>query len=311
VSARPPSRLPTAIERAREQAVGLGTAADFVLLVVYVTLGLLGGSLTILAEAIRGGLMLSVESYALLVLHRVHRGRVAGADFGAGKLEVVCNLLIAIAKLGAVAWITRNAVLMILAGHSDASPLGMALAASLGAVNLLCNLVTFEVVRDTTALGPSAIMNSQLISRRVKLRCSVAVLITLTVAAATAEPVVAAWADAAGAMIAAGIILHAATRTIRVCLTDLLDRAVDAPTRDAIRRGLDRHRDSFADLARLRARRSGATVFVELAMRFDPGLPLAEVERRVGLLRASVAAEVPGADASILPAARAAAAGGA
>jgi divalent metal cation (Fe/Co/Zn/Cd) transporter len=297
-------RQPDAVERARENAVALGTGCDLVLLAAYLTLGVLGGSLTILAEAIRGGLMLLVESYALVVLHRVHRGFVPVAEFGAGKLEVACNLLIAVAKVGAAAWIARNGLALILAGHSDVSPLGMALAASLGAVGLLANLIAFQVVRDATALGRSAIMNSQLIARRVKLRCSAAVLVTLTVAASAAEPVVAAWADAAGALIAAGLILVAAIRTIRVCLPDLLDRAVDAPTRAAVERGLARHGDAFAGLARLRARRSGTTVFVELALRFDPWLTVAEVDRRAALLAASIAAEVPGADVTILPVAQ-------
>jgi hypothetical protein len=45
-------------------------------------------------------------------------------------------------------------------------------------------------------------------------------------------------------------------------------------------------------------------VFVELALRFDPRLTVAEVERRAALLGASITAEVPGADVTILPVAQ-------
>ena len=299
----PTGRRPDPVERARERAVAIATATDLVLFLAHLVLGLLGGSLTILAEAIRGGLMLLIESYALVVLYRLHRGHEPGVEFGAGKLEILCNLVIALARVGAVIWIGRNVAALLLEGRSTASPLAMALSASLGAVALFGNFMVFRLVRDATALGRSTIMNAQLGARMVKLRGSLALFVTLTLAASAAEPVVAAWADATGALIAAGLILLAAIRTIRACLADLLDRTVDASTRQAVERALARHGDAFLGLTRLRARRSGSTVFVELALRFDRRLPLAEVERRAAMLRATVAAEVPGADVTILPAA--------
>ena len=159
----------------------------------------LGGSLAILADAMRGGLMLVAESYALLVLHRLHRGKVAGVEFGAGKFEVLCNVLIAAVKVVVSLWIAQSALAIIETGHSNAargwrwhSP------ACLGAANVVGNVVAYEHVRDLTGRGRSAIMNSQLLARGVKVRCAVAVALALTVRATTAEPVIAAWADAIG-----------------------------------------------------------------------------------------------------------------
>lgn len=295
------ARRPEPIELDREHAVRVGTFTDLAMLVANLTLGLLVGSLTILAEAIRGGLMLSVEAYALVVLHRMHRGRVASAEYGNGKLEVFCNLLIALAKIGASIWIASKAMVIVQAGQSEASPLGMALAASLGAVGLFVNLRAFRLVHGVTARARSAIMTSQLISRTVKLRCAFVIFVTLTIGATTEDPVIAAWADALGALAVAWFILIAAIRTIRVCLIDLLDLSVDDATRRAIERALARHRSLFADLRRMRSRRSGTTVFIEVALGFDPMLPLAEIDRRVSELRASLTAEVAGADVAIIP----------
>ena len=294
------ARRPEPIERERERLVARCTAFDFAMLVANLTLGLLGGSLTIIADAIRGGLMLTVEAYALIVLHDLHRGRITDVEFGAGKLEVLCNVLIAVAKVVVALWIAEKAVAMILAGHSDAAPAAMALSACLGAVGLLGNLVAFEHVRDHTARGRSAIMNSQLIARRVKLRCAIAIAVALTVGATTGEPVIAAWADALGALTVSALLLVAAIRTIRVGLVDLLDRAVDPPTRGAIERALQRQRDAYAGLRRIRARRSGTVVFVEVALGFDAALPLAEVDRRIAAVRTAIAEEVAGADVSIV-----------
>jgi divalent metal cation (Fe/Co/Zn/Cd) transporter len=217
----------------------------------------------------------------------------------------LCNVIIALAKLGAAIWIARNAAAIILAGRSEASPLGMALSACLGGISVLGSLVAWEHVRELTQRGRSAIMTSQLISRTVKLRCAIATGVTLTVGATTAEPVVAAWADATGALIVAGLILAAAVRTIRIGLHDLLDRTVDPATRAAIERALARHRDAYTALRRIRARRSGTVVFVEATLGFDPALPLAEVDHRIAAVRAAITEEVAGADVSIVAGAHA------
>ena len=293
-------RQPEPIELERERLVARCTLLDLATLIANLVVGLLGGSLAILADAMRGGLVLVAESYALLVLYRLHRGKVAGVEFGAGKLEVLCNVLIAAVKVVVSLWIAQRALAIIETGHSNAAPVAMALSACLGAANVVGNVVAYEHVRYLTGRGRSAIMNSQLLARGVKVRCAVAVALALTVAATTAEPVIAAWADAIGALAVAGFLLRAAIRMICAGLVDLLDRSIDAPTRGAIERAIARHRDAYASLRRIRARRSGTVVFVEVALGFDPSLPLAEVDRRIATVRSAIAEEVAGADISIL-----------
>jgi divalent metal cation (Fe/Co/Zn/Cd) transporter len=192
-------------------------------------------------------------------------------------------------------------VATILAGRTDASPVGLALAACLNAVNSFANYVAWVEVRAAERAGHSVIMRAQLRTRTTKLVASALVQITLTVAAVTAEPVIAAWADALGALIVAGFIARTSARMMREGLPDLLDRAVDEATREAAVRALEPHRPAFAELGRIRSRRAGGAVFLELAVRFDADLPLEEVDRRIEAMRAAIEAGVPGADVAILP----------
>ena len=56
----------------------------------------------------------------------------------------------------------------------------------------------------------------------------------------------------------------------------------------------------FQRLDRVRSRRSGRVVFVEIALSFEPGLTIAEVNRRIDALKHSMAQEIEHADISIL-----------
>jgi divalent metal cation (Fe/Co/Zn/Cd) transporter len=50
----------------------------------------------------------------------------------------------------------------------------------------------------------------------------------------------------------------------------------------------------------VRSRRSGRVVFIELALRFEPALPIGEIDRRIQSLRQSIGREIENSDVAIL-----------
>src|SRR5688572_29777357 len=104
-------------QQAQERSVRFASLADIGVLALMVPVGLLGGSLTLKAEAIRFVLMLSVEFFAYTVMRRVHRGKLHDMEFGGGKLEQIANLVTGIGMLGAAAWIATKAT-AIVGGHA-------------------------------------------------------------------------------------------------------------------------------------------------------------------------------------------------
>jgi ferrous-iron efflux pump FieF len=234
------------------------------------------------------------------VLRKIHRGQVADYEFGAGKLEQMCNLAIAISMIGGALWIADGAVRLVIQGHADAAPLGLALAASLGAVNLLINYTAWFRVREAARAGGSVIMQAQLNARVAKLVASCFVQSTLTIAALAYDPIVAAWADSIGALFVSGFIMVMAVRMLREGLPDLLDRTVDEATHLCVLQVLAHHFHAYDSFEGARSRRSGGKVFVELALGFDGRLPLAEVHKRASAIKAHIAREIEGADVTIL-----------
>jgi divalent metal cation (Fe/Co/Zn/Cd) transporter len=142
-------------------------------------------------------------------------------------------------------------------------------------------------------------MQAQLRARVVKLVSSLFVQVTMTIAALSADPVVVAWAEAVGSLFVAVFIFVNAIGMLRSGIPDLLDRSAGKQVRDSVERALASHLGDYGRLQRLRSRRSGRVVF-ELALGFEPGLTIAEVNRRVEALKESLRRDIHDADVSVL-----------
>jgi divalent metal cation (Fe/Co/Zn/Cd) transporter len=287
-------------QQAEESSVQFGLVADSGVLVVLLLSGILGGSLTILAEAIRGSLMGLTEIFSLVVMRRIHRGQLADLEFGTGKLEQVANTVIGAAMLGGAVWIAIRALTVLVGERGVGAPFGLAMAAIAGALNAYCNLLAWVRMRRALRAESSLVMVGQLRARTVKLASSLFVLATMTLAALAMDEEVAAWADVIGSLFVAAFIAANALDMLASGLADLLDRSAGRAVRDAIDRALARHAGDFGQVARVRSRRSGRVVFIELALRFDPGLSIAEVNRRIDALKLSLGGEIEHSEISVL-----------
>lgn len=296
------TRAVTQQQRDRERSVTFAVSLDFGMLVTFIVVSVVTGALTTIAVTVRGGLMLCIEIFALHIMKRVHRGRTAAFEFGSGKLEQVVNLLLGLSMLIGGLWIVVGALDLIRGTGDIASPGGYAAAAVFASFNTWENAIAWDAVRRAARGGGSLIMAGQLQVRRVKLMSSLLEQATLTVAAVSLDRVVSAWADAAGAILVVGVILHTAAGMLRAGLPDLLDQSVNEETQVAINRMLAKHFEDYDRLDRVRTRRSGDVVYAEVALAFRADLTNAEVNRRIDAMKASLREEIPGADVSILAA---------
>jgi divalent metal cation (Fe/Co/Zn/Cd) transporter len=228
----------TTEQHRREGALILAASLDCGLVVLLLLGGIAGESLTCLAEGIRGGLMTLIDLVSLVVIRKIHGGALSGFDYGTGKIEQLCSIGIAFGLAAGAMWVGYDAFDMAMAGHSDATPLGLSLAAVVGALNLLVNFISWDAVRQATKGRPSAIMSAQLSARTTKLVASLLVQVTMTVAALGKDPVVVAIADAVGALMVCVVMAHAALRLMLEAVPDLLDRSIGEVAQPALERAL-------------------------------------------------------------------------
>ncbi len=293
---------PTAAQLARERSLVVAMTLDGLLIALMLFAGAAGGSLTLIAECVRGTLMLATEFFALLAMRRIHRGQLAALEFGSGKLEQAANLAIAAGMLLGAGWICFGAFELMLGDRPAGTPGGLAVAAMFAALNTYLNFVAWMAVQQVTPVGSPVIMEAQLRSRAVKLLSSGVVVALLTLSALSLDPVISKACDVIGALFVAAYIVVNAAEMIRGGLPDLLDRCADEAMQRGINRALARHFDDYDQLQRVRSRRSGTTVFVEVALGFDPQLSFADVDRRVRAIRATFQREIAEADVSIIAA---------
>lgn len=212
-------------QRQRERALLLAAILDGVIGLLLLVVGLAAGSLTCFAESLRGNMMWTIDLVSLALIRHLHRGRLAGFDWGTGKIEQLCCIAIGCGLAAGAAWVAWDALALIAAGESSASPLGLRLAAVVGALNVFINVVAWEKVRQAARGRPSSIMDAQTRARRARLLASLVVQATMTGAAVALDPVVVAWLDASGALIVSVIMVFAARDLLRDAVPDLLDRS--------------------------------------------------------------------------------------
>ena len=290
----------TAGQRARERSIAFALAMDFAIIAAYSMTVIVSGSLTMLAELLRGVLMTVIEVFALMVMRRIHRGRTAMFEFGSGRLEQLVNLAIATSMLAGSVWIATGALGRLVGEGHAGTPAGFALAAIAASFNLYINVLAWDGMRRAARGGGSLIMQGQLQARVVKLVSSAGVQISLTIAALSSDGVVITWADSAGALLVCGFIVHSSLGMIKTDLPDLVDRAVNEDVQAAINRMLIRHFDDYERLDLVRTRRSGTVVHAEITLGFRSDLTMADVTRRIEAMKASLREDVGEADIAIV-----------
>jgi ferrous-iron efflux pump FieF len=87
---------------------------------------------------------------------------------------------------------------------------------------------------------------------------------------------------------------------IKVGFPDLVDRSVNEEFQAAINRMLVRHFDDYEQLGLVRTRRAGDLVHAEITLGFKGDLTMADVNRRIEAMKASLREDVGEADIAIV-----------
>lgn len=292
-------RSPTPDQRAQERAVLVTSIADVAIVMGMVLAAVATGSLTMLGEATRGGLMTAVEIYALMVLCAVHRDRLRRFRYGIGKIEQIFNLLIGLTLCVSGVWIAERMGVTLLEQRSAASQLGMATAAVVNAINLSINLLGWVAMMAAARSDDSPIYRAQRRARGVKAVCSVLLQTALTMAALTGDPMIALALDAVGAAFVSGVMLVIGWRMMADCAADLLDHALAPDDMERLRGAVLTLPKLSGEHIRVRTRRCGGSAQAELILTVFAGCRCIEVRQRVAVLQQAVRERLPQADVAV------------
>lgn len=298
----PPSRPLDPAALARERSLLVGGISDAVLVFVFLAVGVWANALMMIAEGVRGGLLVALEMVLLLLLRRIHRGQTHAFDYGAGKLEQFANAGIGTAMGVAGLWIGAAAVQRWWVPEEQQS-VGLVISAALGAVNMVQNGYVFRQLWKAGRDGASLIVTGQVRTRLAKLMSSGLVLVALSVNAIFGDGLIGRAAEVLGSLFVALVMLQLAVSMWRQALPSLLDRTLEEAQQHLINRALVSHFDDYDQLISVRSRLSGNTPIVEIALAFNPERTIGEVQGVVDRVKGEVAALIPGAVVTVTPAA--------
>lgn len=274
--------------------------SDSGILVMYLIAGFWANSLTILAEWLRGTLLLILEVVLLFLLRRIHRGRIEAYDYGSGKIEQFANLSIGVVMGLAGLWVGGTAAYRWWYPPEQASA-GLVFCAVAGALNVVVNGAAFWVLWRAGRDGTSVIMLGQIRTRLTKLISSAVVLLALMVNALFGDSRIGIAAEVLGSAFVSLVMLELAVSMWRNSLPSLLDATLAEAQQERINRALARHFDAYDDLVAVRSRLSGRTPIIEITLGFAGRREMAEVQQVVGRLSAEVEALIPGARVLVIP----------
>lgn len=259
---------------------------------------LLADSLTLWANCLRIGLELPASFFALYVTHRIRHAKTGKFDYGLGKWEDLAALINVPVMVAALGFLAFRAVQTFQHPHPVTGT-------GFGFVTLLVfggfNLVLLRRFYHLHRAASTPVIHAQFVLYRNAAAASLLSLLALFGTWISGAHPAAAYFDILGAAILGGLMIHGMTVLVRHSLSALLDETVEESLQLRIQQGLETHAHHYQKFHRIRSRRSGNQVFVEVFIEFEARLPANELIGRSSEIKKQIEESIPGSEVWVVP----------
>lgn len=273
-----PLHVADRVERGARAAQG-GMLVNTVLAVVKLLAGIVGHSYALIADAVES----IADVFSSLIVWRGLRLSAREADerypFGYGKAESLAAAAVGLLLLGAAAGVTIASIREILIPHHLPAPYTLAVLVLVIAVKE----ALFRTVLRVGAEVDSSAVRADAWHHRSDAITSLAAFVGIAIALWTKVPQADDWA----ALVAAAVIAANGALILRPALADLMDRAPRPELLDDIER-VARTVPGVLATEKLRVRRSGLSLLVDLHVQADPALPLHDAHILGGMVKSAI-----------------------
>jgi cation diffusion facilitator family transporter len=288
-------------EQSEKDSAALSSAvAAFVVTALKVVVGLLSGSLGILAEAAHSGLDLVAALVTLLAVRAAGKPADRVHAYGHGKVENLSALIETVLLLGTCGWIVYKAIEHLVSGHGEVD-------ASIWAFGVMALSIAVDVSRSRMLARVAAKHRSQALEADALhfstdvWSSAVVILGLICVRLAQWNPSLSLLkrADAVAALFVAAIVIVVSSRLGLRTVQALLDAAPPGAAEE-IKRRVEQI-PGVLDCHAVRVRHSGPHYFVDLHMTLDPDMPLHAAHALTEQAERVVNEILAGADVTVHP----------
>lgn len=268
------------------QSAQLGLLANTLLAGVKFVAGILGNSYALVADAVESTSDILSSAIVWGGLRIASREADSDFPFGYGKAESLAGAVVALMLLGASFGISVEAIREIRTPHHAPAPFTLVV---LVAVVLVKETLSRRVFRVASEMG-SAAVRADAWHHRSDAITSVAAFIGISVALWKGE----GWesADDWAALVAAGVIATNALLLLRPVVYDLMDRSPEPDIIEHVRLAALGVPDVLAT-EKLKVRRAGTGLYVDLHVQADPALSLHDAHIVSGKVKSAIRGAVP------------------
>lgn len=251
---------------------------------------LMANSLTLWTNTLRVGLDLLATTFAFAVTRRIARGRDERFDYGLGKWENLSALVNASVMVAAFFYISYLAVHRLRhPAHLEGTGLGIFVLVIFAGLNLWL----FERFRKLRKKDPSPVVQAQFVLYRNAATASIFSLVAVLGATLSADERVDMFFDVIGAGVIAVVVFYGMFTLLRQSLSALLDEALEESLQLRAMHALAESFSDYSQLHRVRTRRSGSLIFVDLFLEFPEDISAEDLLGRTSRIKGLVESDVP------------------
>ena len=281
----------------KQGAAWLSVASNIILTLGKLVVGIMTGSVSILSEAIHSGIDLLASLIALFSVRYSDVPADQDHPYGHGKIENVSGVIEGLLIFFAAGWIAAESIHKLIDGTQLTDlRLGVAIMAISAVLNLLVSRLLYRVAHRTGSVALEA--------DAAHLRTDVYTSAGVFAAVGAIFSAHALWdvhLDVLDPIIAFGVaafILNVAWRITRKSFVPLLDRRAD-PEERQVEEILKEYSGRVSHFHKIRTRRSGSTLHVDLHMGLPGDRHLAEAHDLSGEIKARIQQALPRAQVLI------------
>ncbi|MGE5379553.1 MAG: cation diffusion facilitator family transporter [Methylocystaceae bacterium] len=270
----------------RVKAAWVSVASNTILVTFKLIIGLMIGSVSVIAEGIHSANDLLASFIALFAVKKSSQPPDEQHPYGHGKMENVSGTIEALLIFVAALWIIWEAADKLQRG-GEMLPVGwgILIMGTSTVINLIISTYLFKVARASSSIA----LEADAMHLRTDVLTSLGVTVALIIIHFTKITLV----DPIAAILVALLIIKAAWDLTKEAFHPLLDTAMCSQDLDVVKAILEEYGDDYLDYHDLRSRQAGRDSYLDLHLVTCPNMSVKQVHDLCDAIEDQITASLP------------------
>lgn len=283
----------------QEKAIRVDLVTDLVLFAPIMLVAWLANSMVLLTDSLGFLNCIAFKTISLVILRRIRSGRAVHYEYGSDKIEVIGGVISACLMLGSAA------VVLVMALGRIFRPEPVEATFSLVGIGfqVLCLGLSVWLWRRNHRIAKATsgpIMEATWRGNRADAIENGALIFALGLTLWLRPYAWSVYIDPVCALVALIYPTLSLVSLLRRSLGDLMDKTLEEELQFKILRRLARHFHQYDAFHKIKSRRAGRRVFIDIYLGFDGERRVSEVTGLIDQIQSGLAEDIPGAEVNVI-----------